>query len=112
MSLGESEGAYLARCRLGGLRCGPRRAAFWRALGLPNGEGARRSDSSNRRAGGSVSLGRSSAAHKESQIDEPWAKLSTEESVPVWTEPFRLDSARSDFVALRRGWVNRKARKA
>jgi hypothetical protein len=26
----------VARCRLGGLKGGPKRAAFWRALGFPN----------------------------------------------------------------------------
>ena len=26
----------MARCRLGGLKGGPKRAAFWRALGFPN----------------------------------------------------------------------------
>ena len=33
---GGSLAAYLARCRLGGLKGGPKRAAFWCALGFPN----------------------------------------------------------------------------
>jgi hypothetical protein len=31
-----SEAGYRARCRLGGLHGGPKRAAFWRGLGWPN----------------------------------------------------------------------------
>ena len=36
MAFGGSYSAYLARCRLGGLKGGPKRAAFWRALGFSN----------------------------------------------------------------------------
>ena len=36
MAFGGSHAAYLARCRLGGLKGGPKRAAFWRALGFSN----------------------------------------------------------------------------
>lgn len=36
MPFNSSEAGYLARCRLGGLHGGPRRAAFWRELGWPN----------------------------------------------------------------------------
>ena len=36
MAFGGSHAAYLARCRLGGLKGGPKRAVFWRALGFPN----------------------------------------------------------------------------
>src|SRR5215472_13948330 len=36
MAVGGSHAAYLAWCRLGGLKGGPKRAAFWRALGFPN----------------------------------------------------------------------------
>jgi len=36
MAFGGSDAAYLARCRLGGLKGGPKRAALWRALGFPN----------------------------------------------------------------------------
>ena len=33
--------AYIARCKLGGYKGGPKRAAYWRALGFPNLERAR-----------------------------------------------------------------------
>jgi hypothetical protein len=36
MSFGGSYGAYVARCKRGGYAGGPKRAAFWRALGFPN----------------------------------------------------------------------------
>src|SRR5215470_12711751 len=36
MAFGGSHAAYLAWCRLGGLKGGLHRAAFWRALGFPN----------------------------------------------------------------------------
>jgi len=40
MAFGGSRAAYLARCRLGGYKGGPKRAAFWRVLGFPNLERA------------------------------------------------------------------------
>src|SRR5262245_60341841 len=41
MAFGGSHKAYLARCKLGGYKGGPKRAAFWRTLGFPNLERAR-----------------------------------------------------------------------
>ena len=35
-SLGGSYAAFIARCKRGGYAGGPKRAAFWRALGFPN----------------------------------------------------------------------------
>ena len=36
MSFGGSYAAFIARCKRGGYAGGPKRAAFWRALGFPN----------------------------------------------------------------------------
>jgi hypothetical protein len=36
MAFGGSHAAYIARCKLGGYKGGPKRAAYWRALGFPN----------------------------------------------------------------------------
>jgi hypothetical protein len=36
MAFGGSYAAYIARCKLGGYKGGPQRAAFWRAQGFPN----------------------------------------------------------------------------
>ena len=36
-----SHDAYIARCKLGGYKGGPKRAAYWRSLGFPNLERAR-----------------------------------------------------------------------
>jgi hypothetical protein len=35
-SFGGSYAAFIARCKRGGYTGGPKRAAFWRALGFPN----------------------------------------------------------------------------
>jgi len=49
MAFGGSHAAYLARCRLGGLKGGPKRAAFWRSLGFPNLVLARAAKANKRR---------------------------------------------------------------
>ena len=36
MSFGGSYAAFIARCKRGGYAGGPKRPAFWRALGFPN----------------------------------------------------------------------------
>lgn len=36
MAFGGSHKAYIARCKLGGYKGGPKRAAYWRTLGFPN----------------------------------------------------------------------------
>ena len=41
MPFTNSHDAYIARCKLGGYKGGPKRAAHWRALGFPNLERAR-----------------------------------------------------------------------
>ena len=41
MPFNNSHDAYIARCKLGGYKGGPKRAAYWRELGFPNLERAR-----------------------------------------------------------------------
>jgi len=36
MPFTNSHDAYIARCKLGGYKGGPKRAAYWRELGFPN----------------------------------------------------------------------------
>ena len=48
MSFGGSYAAFIARCKRGGYAGGPKRAAFWRALGFPNLVRARAAKARNR----------------------------------------------------------------